>query len=883
MGQFWLDLVRYADTHGFEVNTPRPNAWPYRDYVISAFNSDKPYDRFIKEQLAGDTMNADAATGFLVAAAVLLPGQIGKDDASKRLARQDELNEIIVGTSGSFLGLTMGCARCHDHKFDPLSQEDYYSFQAYFAGVDYGDRQIVDDEFRNRQALAKKLEPQIEQIQQKLQSATPTAFVGRTIVIDDEDEDRVTILKKKNGHGSNPQGQQRGYRNDPGSADRVPNISSGRYTWWTNKPGEDVFIWNPEVQGTFNVWISWGTHGSGVHTRDARYVLDVDGDLNTRSDQTEIAKADQYYFAAQKTGDSEKKPLWSGLQSAGVHQFKKTSRIILRGGDTGTGITADVLVMQEAVSGNSPTVLFPRFRRPVKPAMNLEKFTPIEGRYVRFSVSSTIDDNRHEPCLDELEVFGKDSPETNIAAARNGGIATSSGNYNDTRRHRLIHVNDGHYGNDRSWISNQKGQGWVQIKFPTVSTIDRITWSRDRQGKFKDRLPVEYDISVSVNGKSWKTVATSADRLPVRTPFEQTVELAQIAKAYGDSELLASLKKLKQLEKRKADLERPRLVYAGRFRTPEPTYLLSRGDPEQPLDPTRPHIPTIFGQESLPRDKSDSKRRQKLASWIASSSNPLTARVMVNRVWQMHFGQGLVKTPSDFGLNGAKPSHPQLLDWLASDFIQSGWSLKHLHRRILTSETYGQSSGIRKECDRIDSDNRLLWRFSSRRLEAEAIRDCMLQVSGELNLKMGGPGFDFFKTRGGLSGFPAVDEFGPEQMRRMIYAHKIRMESVPVFGAFDCPDAGQPTPIRSQSTTAIQALNLFNSPFVFQRALAIASRVEQQVGDDSKLQVETVFRLMLGRLPNSTEKQATMQISKEHGLATVTRAMLNSNEFLFIP
>ena len=197
IAQFWLDLVRYADTHGFEVNTPRPNAWPYRDYVIRAFNEDKPYDQFIKEQLAGDQYGTDEATGFLVAAAVLLPGQIGKDDASKRLARQDSLDEIIVGTSATFLGLTIGCARCHDHKFDPISQEDYYALQAFFAGVDYGDRPVKDEEYQQRLEQAGQLDLQINQLEQQIASAKPQAFIGRTVIIDDEDLDRVSILKQK--------------------------------------------------------------------------------------------------------------------------------------------------------------------------------------------------------------------------------------------------------------------------------------------------------------------------------------------------------------------------------------------------------------------------------------------------------------------------------------------------------------------------------------------------------------------------------------------------------------------------------------------------------------------------------------------------------------
>ena len=262
---------------------------------------------------------------------------------------------------------------------------------------------------------------------------------------------------------------------------------------------------------------------------------------------------------------------------------------------------------------------------------------------------------------------------------------------------------------------------------------------------------------------------------------------------------------------------------------------------------------------------------------------------MVNRIWQYHFGTGLVSTPSDFGLNGSRPSHPELLDWLAGEFIDSGWSIKHVHRLILLSKTFQQSHRIQPDAYAVDRGNRLLWRYSSRRLEAEAIRDSMLAVSGELNLKMGGPGFDFFQTRGGLSGFPPVKEFGPERMRRMIYAHRIRMEPVPVFGAFDCPDAGQATPTRGNSTTAIQALNLMNSPFVLDRAAAFAARIEadsKNANAEEKVidrQIDRAFELALGRQPTASERSPVTTIVNQHGLATLCRALLNSNEFLFLP
>ncbi len=882
--QHWLDVVRYADTHGYEVNTPRPNAWPYRDYVIRAFNEDLPYDQFVREQLVGDALGVDEATGFLVAAPVLLPGQIGADDASKRLARQDALDEIIVGTGATFLGMTIGCARCHDHKFDPVSQNDYYSLQAFFAGVDYGDRPWTDLESSERTQRAAELQPMIDQLEAQLRSLQPQAYTGSTLVIDDEDLESVTLLKTKNGHGSNPEGTQRGYRDDPGDRERVANLSRGRYTWWDNRPGEDVFTWNPQAEGRFRLWISWGVHGSGVHTRDARYIIDQDGDLSTKQDQREIARADQYYFAGQTEGESEQKPLWSGLLDTGIHDFTPTTRLILRGGDTESGITADVIVLQEtAAPSDAPPQTHPALRAPVNAKLNVEVFQAHPAKFVRLSVWDTNENNLREPCIDELEVFRSGATGMNVALATTGTLATSSGNYSETGIHQLKHVNDGKYGNSWSWISSEVGGGWVQLEFPQIETIDRIQWGRDREEKFKDRLAVNYTLESSLDGQQWTTIAGSTDRVPAGTPFDALANLLR-HRGGGDREAwLQQAERLKDLQNEKAKLLQPRMVYAGQFRKPDETFVLRRGDAEQPTVRVGPAFPSILGGQEMDLEMAEQDRRLELAQWIASPENPLTARVMVNRVWQSHFGMGLVETASDFGLNGASPSHPELLDWLATQFIANRWSIKELHRQILLSETYQQSNQIHDRGLQVDKDCRLLWRFPSRRLEGEAIRDSLLAVNGQLNLEMGGPGFDFFKTRGGLSGFPPVETFGPPELRRMIYSHKIRMEPVPVFGAFDCPDAGQAMPRRSSSTTAIQALNLFNSPFVTEQAQVFASRIESEQPDSVANQVDRAFRLALGRPPHANEKAASLSVAQTHGLATVCRVLFNSNEFLFLP
>ena len=667
-----------------------------------------------------------------------------------------------------------------------------------------------------------------------------------------------------------------------------------------------MLTWNPAEVGTFELWLSWGAHGSGVHTRDARYLLDDDGDLTIREDQHELETVDQYYMAGIMDGQTEQKPLWSGLKSVGPVTLTAASRIVLRGGDTGTGITADAIVLQETGVSASAQVTKsaswkqPRLRPAVNSKMNVEHFDAVSARFVRFTTGETINSNQHEPCLDELEVYSATDPLQNVALATNGTITQSSGNYSETGSHQLRHINDGQYGNDQSWISNERGGGWVQLEFPAAVAIDRIVWGRDRNEAFKDRLPVRYQISTSLDGQQWTIVARSDDRVPMGTPYDPIQGLLRNQSPDGPANIAENVAELSRLQTEKKQLESPRMVYGGTFRDPDRTYLLRRGDPEQPQDETSPLVPRLFAgtsSESVKPERtsgdqpltSEQQRRLNLANWIASPQNPLTARVMVNRIWQQHFGLGLVDTPNDFGINGVKPSHPELLDWLAQEFIDSGWSIKHLHRLILNSATYRQSSQVSTLAVTVDRDNRLLWRFASRRLEAEAVRDGMLAVSGELNLKMSGPGFSFFKTRGGLDGFPPVEDFTPEHMRRMIYSHKVRMEPVPVFGAFDCPDAGQAIPRRGRSTTAIQALNLFNSPFVLDRTDKLATRAiaaASAVGDSTDAvdgQIEQLFRLALARDPTNVERQQSRAVVTNHGLIPLSRALLNCSEFLFVP
>ena len=243
----------------------------------------------------------------------------------------------------------------------------------------------------------------------------------------------------------------------------------------------------------------------------------------------------------------------------------------------------------------------------------------------------------------------------------------------------------------------------------------------------------------------------------------------------------------------------------------------------------------------------------------------------------------MVDTPSDFGRNGTTPTHPELLDWLAEEFVRSGWSIKHLQKAILMSRTFRQSATPRPEGMAVDASARLLWRFSPRRLEAEAMRDCILAASGALDLRMGGPGFYLQKVEeDNVYRYFPRENLGPGEFRRMVYLTRIRQEQDSVFGAFDCPSGNQVMPKRARSNTPLQALNLFNSPFVLQQSELLAARLQGEVGTDPARQVERAFEVFYGRSPDAVEQEVSVAMIRDQGLTAFGRALFNTSEFLFV-
>lgn len=897
----WLDVVRFAESQGFEMNRPRERAWPYRDYVIAAFNDDKPYDQFIREQLAGDALGADEGTGFLVGGAF---DQVkSPDPVLTAQQRADELHDIVSTTGSAFLGLTLGCARCHNHKFDPISQADYYAVTAVFQGVRHGERALRPPDAAAQAAQAERLRHELGPLDAQLANFRPVAQPLGVLLLDDNappsgDKPRpgvTQIEQPKNGQPiAYSPGKERGQADDPGDATRLPNLGES-YRYWTATPGkrEDFFTWNPKLTGRYRIWLSWGVWTT--HARDARYVLDRDGNLGTTQDQTEIARANQSCFADGSPAIPEQKR-WSGLYDAGVHALTAESCIVLRSGEKGGPTVADAILFEQVPEGSGEAAKTPHLRPPITHRANEELFDPVEAKFVRMTITAT---DGGEPCIDELEVFTAGEAPRNVALASTGARVKVSSVFAEgaNPKHQSAHLNDGRYGNSFSWISKERGGGWAQIELAQPERINRIVWSRDRgQEKqvYDDRLPASYRIETSLDGEHWREVASSVDRLaPEYRKRLAVIPTLSRVPAEQASQVQALVAKRAELQAKIQSLTTFPQAYLGKFEQPGPTYRLHRGDPMQKKEEIPPSgIAEFGGRLALEADAPEQQRRVALAEWIANPKNPLTARVLVNRIWHYHFGTGLVETPSDFGLNGARSTHPELLDWLADEFMARGWRIKELQRLIVTSATYRQASSAPSAGPatenfqrglQTDAQSRLLWRFPPRRLEAEPLRDTMLAVSGKLDLRMGGPGFDLFEPNDNyVKVYVTKKEYGPEEFRRMIYQNKPRVQLDDVFGAFDCPDAGQIAPRRTSSTTPLQALNLLNSPFALQQAGLLAERLQREAGADGGAQVDRAFRLAFGRAPSPEERAAAVALIREHGVAVFCRALFNANEFITI-
>jgi hypothetical protein len=588
-GRHWLDLARFAESEGFKADEPRANAWRYRDYVIQSFNSDKPYDRFVQEQIAGDEMwpddpQARLATGFHRH----YPDESNARNLFQR--RQEILDDITDTTGAVFMGLTVGCARCHNHKFDPILHADYYRLQSFFANT--------------------------------------------------------------------------------AASDHIPMLKA--------------------------------------------------------SELNEFRR---------------KKAVWEA----------KTSEI------------------REKIAA----VVAPEKQKVVTDYF--DKYPP------------------------EIQAMIRKSPEQRQP-----------------------------YESLMAW----KAKPYLEI--PDEESAKTL------KGEAKKRYE-----------ELRKELAAFKDLDPGPLPEGMGV----------------------------ADLGR----------TAPATHILAVGNWERPKEEVQPGFLTLLDPNPAkivpPANAESTGRRTALAKWLTDPENPLTPRVMANRIWHYHFGKGIVGSPSDFGVMGERPTHPELLDWLTREFVRSGWSMKHMHRLILNSAAWQQSSDERKDAAEIDPGNRLLWSYPRHRLEGEAIRDAALYTAGLLDLKEGGPSVypELPDGMGALRGGWKVNAAAAERNRRSVYVFVKRNQRYPMLEAMDMPDTHESCPRRSVTTTAPQALTLVNDRVVLEWAQAFAARVK-----DVKDPVAYAFRLAYGRPPDSWEKDtAATFLARQSNISTtplvdLCHMLLASNEFVYV-
>ena len=488
--------------------------------------------------------------------------------------------------------------------------------------------------------------------------------------------------------------------------------------------------------------------------------------------------------------------------------------------------------------------------------------------------------------LDELEVFGTAERNQNVSRASSGAKVTGFPEQGVDGRFPIVRLTDGEYGT-MTWRAQlpkkSKERPWVRVDFADEVNINRLRLSSNREYFYdtdyltkKPSLPnYDFDVDVLKKDGSWQPW--------VGTWFVKT----QLDKKHPERK--AVLAEVQRLINTLAE-EGPRPSFVARFVRPKPTHVLLRGSPENPRDEVMPAGPVIFGGDlKLTTKAAGSKRRAEFAKWVSNVDNPLTARVMANRIWHHIFGSGIVPTTSDFGKAGAAPTHPELLDWMAAEFVEptvtqgKPWSMKSRIRLLVMSDAFRQASTPNAKGTTKDAGSALLWRFPPKRVEAEVIRDSILQASGSLNRLVGGRSYRIHNVKNTYAQWEVLDNHGPGTWRRMLYQERMRRVDDGIFTAFDFPDCGQVRAKRPVSTTPLQALNLMNGDFVIEQSNLIAERAKRESNGDLGLALDRCFEYLLGRTPAAAERDACLALAKETDLSLVCRALINSNEFAFLP
>lgn len=763
----WLDAIHFADSHGYEHDVGRDHAWPYRDYVIKAFNDDLPWATFIRQQLAVDHFEPDQnhlipALGFLGA------GTFDYSTYSTGPVTFDYLDrdDMLTQTMAAFVSSTANCARCHAHKFDPISQEDYYALQAVFAGIVKGDIRYDADE-----SVATQRRNWLAMIE--------AAKRG------DATELQSTVCQE-----------------------------------W-------VALWLAE-RGSVATW----------QPVDVQSFLSTEGATLTRLDDGIIL---------------------AGGISPEVDQYVLTVRTPLR---RIHAIRLDVL---------------PHDSLPMKGPGRCQN------------------GNLH------LSEFLVTAFLPGQAAGKMVAIAQATADFDQV-----------------GWGAKRAIDGDAKTAWGIHPAVGQPHHAVFQFAQPLD-LPEGATLAITIKQLHGGSHTIGAFRLSVTdgsaaqsTAVPQDVEAAlavdPVERSEGQRLAIAGHVVRLMAEAKLAELPEQSMVYAAAPRVaiplgggksqpasitkPKTVHLLQRGDINKPKAEVAPgalstlnHLPSRF-HDTLAQN--ESARRAALAQWIAHRDNVLTWRSVVNRVWHYHFGRGLCDTPNDLGRMGGPVSHPELIDWLAVWFRDdAAGSLKKLHRLIVTSNAYQQSSAFRDECVHVDTDNRLLWRQNHQRLDADGFRDFVLSVSGQIDLTMGGPAIQHFHQSPGAQLTPKLDYVtydwaSPGANRRSIYRYVWRGIPDPLMSALDFPDLGLLTPVRNESVSPLQALALLNNRFVLHHSQAMSTQIANQTADIDRQIIEAARRVYQ-RPVEANELTLYRNYVDQHGLAAFCRLLFNSSEFLFIP
>jgi hypothetical protein len=781
----WLDVVRFAESEGFERDWLRDRAWPYRDYVIRSFNQDKPYQLFAKEQIAGDvlppvTHDGIVATSMLVLGPYDAVGLTSAVPQERAMVREDQLEEMVGVVAQTFLGLTVNCARCHDHKFDPIPQKDYYRLKAFFEGVwqpTEGDELKAD---------------------------------GRALLTPPEQKDW------ENTRG----GIERRVRELEESLGALHRAA--RRTWIANRGM---------------------AAGANAPAPFARWTLDADsrddsGSLSARmADTAELSEGRLKPAAGKDTASVMTLPLPMDIREKTLEAWIYVAKA------------------------------------PEKPVAVLR----IRNRSGFRGAS-----------VDGIQFTGAKTKQWENLSTVRFRSETVEGPPEETPPGERVHIAIV-YAADNSIQLFRNGRPYGKPYTPDSSLPAGVL-----QTYFKDDAVIELGASQDLHLEEARVYAEALTPEQVEASFRTGAfpltpsDLEAAMTAEQRSERVRLEQQLTEARKQLNSLPQPEKAFAAEIRKPDTTYLLIRGSVNNKGPAVTPAglscLKTLPAEMNLSLDAPDGERRRKLAEWIANESNPLFARVIVNRVWHYFFGRGLMENPNDFGFNGGVPSHPELLDWLAGEFIRGGWSVKKLQRLILTSGTYRQSSAANRDALAKDAENKLLWRYAPHRLPGEAVRDAMLAVSGRMNPEMFGPSFRPFqivKNSGSYHTYEPVDSDSPEQQRRTVYRMNVNSGGNPMLEALDCPVPSVKTPRRTTTTTALQALSLMNNAFVQRQAKAFAARLAEEA-PDTAARVERGFVLALGRPPKPGELESSRSLVEQHGLEAFCWGLFNTSEFLYV-